>query len=127
MLIRLGKTNRPFPYLLFLPCYMTAGKCPAPLGRSMAQVPGGDQLLVDDCVPLAAVPEVALQQEAAVAGLQDWGSQGGSWGCSIQGGSWAWEGFLVMAGSAEDTVQEEALRRFDSIFRYLHRKSLGHF
>ena len=32
-----------------------------------------------------------------------------------------------MAGSAEDTVQEEALRRFDSIFRCLHRKALGHF
>ena len=46
----------------------------------MAQVPDGDQLLVDDSVHLAAVPEVALQQEAAAAGLQDWGSQGGSWG-----------------------------------------------
>ena len=51
-----------------------------PLGRSLAQVPDGDQLLVDDGVHLAAVPEVALQQEAVAAGLQDWGSQGGSWG-----------------------------------------------
>ena len=32
-----------------------------------------------------------------------------------------------MAGSAEDTVKEEALGRFDSIFRYLHGKALGHF
>ena len=32
-----------------------------------------------------------------------------------------------MAGSAEDTVEEEALRRFDSSFRYLHGKALGHF
>ena len=39
----------------------------------MAQVPDGDQLLVDDVVHLAAIPEVALQQEAAAAGLQDWG------------------------------------------------------
>ena len=84
----------------------------------MAQFPDGDQLLVDDSVHLAAVPEAALQQVAAAAGLQDWGSQGGSWG---------WEGFLVMAGSAEDTVEEEALGRFDSSFRYLHRKALGHF
>jgi len=53
---------------------------PAPLGRSLAQVPDGDQLLVDDSVHLAAVPEAALQQVAAAAGLQDWGSQGGSWG-----------------------------------------------
>ena len=40
----------------------------------MAQVPEGYQLLVDDGVHLAAVPEVTLQQEAAAAGLQDWGS-----------------------------------------------------
>ena len=53
---------------------------PATLGRSLAQVPGGDQLLVDDSMHLAALPEAALQQEAATAGLQDWGSQGGSWG-----------------------------------------------
>ena len=46
----------------------------------MAQVPDGDQLLVDDGVHLAAVPEVALQQKAAAARLQDWGKQGGSWG-----------------------------------------------
>ena len=32
-----------------------------------------------------------------------------------------------MAGSAEDTVEEEALRRFDSSFRYLQGKALGHF
>ena len=32
-----------------------------------------------------------------------------------------------MAGSTEDTVEEEALRRFDSSFRYLHGKALGHF
>ena len=32
-----------------------------------------------------------------------------------------------MAGSAEDTVEEEALGRFDSSFRYLHGKALGHF
>ena len=67
---------------------------------------------------LAALAEAALQQEAVVARIQDWGSQGGSWG---------WEGFFVMAGSAEDTVEEEALRRFDSSFRYLHKKALGHF
>ena len=53
---------------------------PAPLGRSLAQVPDGDQLLVDDSMHLAAVPEAALQQEAAAAGLQDWGSQGEGWG-----------------------------------------------
>ena len=38
-----------------------------------------------------------------------------------------WEGFFVMAGSAEDTVEEEAFGRFDSSFRYLHGKALGHF
>ena len=32
-----------------------------------------------------------------------------------------------MSGSAKDTVEEEALRRFDSSFRYLHGKALGHF
>ena len=53
---------------------------PAPLGRSLAQVPDSDQLLVDDSVHLAAVPEAAVQKVAAAAGLQDWGSQGGSWG-----------------------------------------------
>ena len=53
---------------------------PAPLGRSLAQVPDGDQLLVDDSVHLAAVLEVALQQVAATAGLKDWGSLGGIWG-----------------------------------------------
>ena len=31
-----------------------------------------------------------------------------------------------MAGSAE-ALEEEALRRFDSSFRYLHGKALGHF
>ena len=46
----------------------------------MAQVPDGDQLLVDDSVHLAAVLEVALQQVAATAGLKDWGSLGGIWG-----------------------------------------------
>ena len=53
---------------------------PAPLGRSLAQVSDSELLLVDDSVYLAAVAEAALQQEAVVAGLQDWGSQGGSWG-----------------------------------------------
>ena len=47
---------------------------PAPV----AQVPDGDQLLVDDSVHLATIPEAPLQQEAAALGLQDWGSQGGS-------------------------------------------------
>ena len=46
----------------------------------MAQVSDGDQLLVNDSVHLAAVPEATLQQVAVVAGLQDWGSKGGSWG-----------------------------------------------
>ena len=45
----------------------------------MAQVPDGDQLLVDDSMHLAAVPEADLQQVAAAAGFQDSGSQGGSW------------------------------------------------
>ena len=53
---------------------------PVPLGRSLAQVPGGYQLLVDDSVHLAAVPKAALQEVAVVPGLKDWGSQGGSWG-----------------------------------------------
>ena len=42
------------------------------VGRSMAQVPDDDQLLVDDCVHLAAVPEVALQQEAVAAREGAW-------------------------------------------------------
>ena len=33
----------------------------------------------------------------------------------------------MLSGGAKDTVEEEALRRFDSSFRYLHRKALGHF
>jgi len=45
----------------------------------LAQVPDGDQLLVDDSVHLAAVLEVALQQVAATAGLKDWGSLAPSW------------------------------------------------
>ena len=90
----------------------------------MAQVPDGDQLLVDDSVHLAAVLEVALQQVAATAGLKDWSSLGGSWG---HGGSWGWEGFFVMACNAQDTLEEETLGRFDSRFRYLHGKALGHF
>ena len=53
---------------------------PAPLGKSLAQAPDGDQLLVDDSMHLAAVPEAAMQQVAAAAGLQDWSSQGGSSG-----------------------------------------------
>ena len=53
---------------------------PAPLVRSLAQVPDGDQLLVDDSVHLAAVPEAGLKQVVAAAGLHDWGSQGGRWG-----------------------------------------------
>ena len=53
---------------------------PAPLGRSLAQVPDGDQILVDDSVYLAAVTEDTLQQVVAAAGLQDSGSRGGSWG-----------------------------------------------
>ena len=32
-----------------------------------------------------------------------------------------------MARSAQDTLEEEALGRFDSSFRYLHGKALGHF
>ena len=100
---------------------------PAHLGRSLAQVPDVDQLLVDGSVHLGGVPEAALQQVAAAAGLQDWGSKGGSWGWSSQGGSWGSEGFFVMSGSAKDTVEEEALRRCDSIFRYLQWKALGHF
>ena len=32
-----------------------------------------------------------------------------------------------MAGRAKDTVKEEALKRFDSNFRYLHGMALGHF
>ena len=52
---------------------------PAPLGRSLDQVPDSDQLLVDASVHLATVPGAALQQVAAAAGLQDLGSQGGSW------------------------------------------------
>ena len=32
-----------------------------------------------------------------------------------------------MSDSAKDTVEEEALRRFDSSFRYFHGKTLGHF
>ena len=60
---------------------MVADWCsPLPLGRSLAQVPDGDQLLVDDSVHLAAILEAALQQVAAAARLQDWGRQGGSWG-----------------------------------------------
>ena len=35
--------------------------------------------------------------------------------------------FFVVAGSAKNTVREEPLRRFDSSFRYLHGKALGHF
>ena len=31
-----------------------------------------------------------------------------------------------MSGSAKDTVEKEALRRFDSSFRYLHGKALGY-
>ena len=50
------------------------------LGRSLVQVPDGDQLLMDDSVHLAALPEAALQKEAVAAGLQDWDSQGRSWG-----------------------------------------------
>ena len=34
---------------------------------------------------------------------------------------------FVMAGSAQETVEEEALKRFDSSFRYEHGKALGHF
>ena len=50
------------------------------LEQSLAQVSGADQLLMDDGMDLDAVPEDALLQEAATAGLQDWGSHGGSWG-----------------------------------------------
>ena len=46
----------------------------------MAQVPDGDQLLVDDSMHLAAVLQVALQQVAATARLKVWGSLGGIWG-----------------------------------------------
>ena len=37
------------------------------------------------------------------------------------------ERFFVMAGNAKDTVEEEALGMFDSSFKYLHGKALGHF
>ena len=50
------------------------------LEQSLAQVSGADQLLMDDGMDLDAVPEDALLKEAATAGLQDWGSHGGSWG-----------------------------------------------
>ena len=50
------------------------------LEQSLAQVSGADQLLVDNDMYLDSVPEDALQQEAARARLQDWGSHGGSWG-----------------------------------------------
>ena len=48
------------------------------LEQSLAQVSGADQLLMDDGMDLDAVPEDALLQEAATAGLQDWGSHGGA-------------------------------------------------
>ena len=97
----------------------------ASLGRSLVQVHEKDQLLVDDSMHLAALPEAALQQEAAAAGLQKWGSQGGSRGSSSQRGSLGWgDGWRHRGHSA---VEEEALRRFDSSFRYLHGKALGHF
>ena len=31
-----------------------------------------------------------------------------------------------MAVNAKDTIEEEDLKRFDSSFRYLHGKALGH-
>ena len=41
----------------------------ASLERSLVQIPDGDQLLVDDSMHLVALPEAAMQQEAAATGL----------------------------------------------------------
>ena len=55
------------------------------------------------------------------------GQPGRELGLKQPGRLLGWEGFFVMADSAEDTLNEEALRRFDSIFRYLHGKALAPF
>ena len=83
----------------------------------MAQVPDGDQLLVDAGVHLAAVPETALQQEAAAAGLQDWGRIGGSWGRTFGAGWWR----------RRSSGREGFGRLGRRSFRYLSRKCLGYF
>ena len=92
----------------------------ASLGKSLVQVPDGDQLLLDDSVHLAALPgykRPSRSRKQWQPGCRTGAAREGAWAEAARETAWAGKEFLEMAGGTEDTVKEEALRRFDSSFR----------